>query len=904
MTAVWMRFRAEVRSQWKTWLPLAVVAGIAGGFVIAAVAGASRTDSALARHLRAYHLRDAAISFDNSTPHVKRTYERIAASPLVQAAALDREVAYCARDAQGRSLIDNGPEATWFVVSIDGRDGAALDRPKLLAGRAPDPTHPREALLDSRSAQRLGVRPGDVIPIRVFPFFGPGQLGEFHCDPKNRNPHQAGIPTRRVVREILVSCPQRRSCERARALIGHLYAQLAGGASFARLAREFSDDPTRSAGGRQWIGGDLSGPWFDAATLSTAFRLRTGAISRPLRSSYGWQIVQPLSPLLPAGPLVRLKVVGIRATTDPYPIGKVLLTPAFNRLYGFDSVYYDREIQVRLRRGAADLPAFRRKFLGGGPFLDPESDPAAKIERSIHEQAQALRLAAAAGALLVFVLIAQAFARVASFAAAQQTTLRALGMSRDQLVALGAARAAAIALPAAALAAGVAVALSPLTPIGLARELEPRPGFALDLLDVAVGSLFILVAMVAAGVYAASLAATEPVGTGTTPSATRRVPMADSFARWGFPPTFACGVRLALARGRRTTAVPVGATLLASVTAVSVVAVSLTFTASLQHLLATPGLYGQNWDYRSNYGVPSPASVRADPSLSDVAWGGFQNSALLNGRQFGVVAMDNLKGRIDPVVIAGRAPEGPDEILLAPKTLDSLGLRVGDSVQVRVVRTRRMRIVGRGVVPEATFNELGWGAAMTWQAYSRLAHVPSQSPPQPYSFEARIALGADRRATLARLERRFVWPAPGPPQTIADFGGVRTLPLVVSALLAAIATAALAHALVMAIRRRRRHLAALKTLGFDRRQIQATIAWQATTFAAIGLLVGLPLGVALGRWAWTLLAEQIGVVPDSVTPVPLILLVVPAAVLLANLVAILPARAAAMTPAASVLRAE
>ena len=65
-----------------------------------------------------------------------------------------------------------------------------------------------------------------------------------------------------------------------------------------------------------------------------------------------------------------------------------------------------------------------------------------------------------------------------------------------------------------------------------------------------------------------------------------------------------------------------------------------------------------------------------------------------------------------------------------------------------------------------------------------------------------------------------------------------------------------------------------------------------------------PLGVSLGRWAWTLFAEQIGVVPEPVTPLSLILLVVPAAVLLANLVALLPAHKAARTPAALALRAE
>jgi ABC-type lipoprotein release transport system permease subunit len=130
------------------------------------------------------------------------------------------------------------------------------------------------------------------------------------------------------------------------------------------------------------------------------------------------------------------------------------------------------------------------------------------------------------------------------------------------------------------------------------------------------------------------------------------------------------------------------------------------------------------------------------------------------------------------------------------------------------------------------------------------------------------------------------------------------MPLVLSALLVAIAAGALAHTLVMAIRRRARDLAILKTLGFDRRQVLATVAWQATTFAAVGLLVGLPLGLAVGRWAWNLFADEFGVVPEPVLPVPLILLVVPGAILLANLVAVFPARIAARTQPAVVLRAE
>jgi PPIC-type PPIASE domain/FtsX-like permease family len=900
VAAVWLRFRAELRSRWRTWLALAVLAGTAGGLVIAGIAAARRTDSALARHLEAYRFPDGTLDFSNST--ARSTIAQVASLPPVRASALDAELAYCARDASNRPVIDNGPQAVEFLVSLDGHDGRALHRPKLFAGREPDPTRPREVLLDSRTAQRFGVRPGDVIPIRVFPHFGSGDLGEFRCDPRARNLHQPGLPIRREVRHILIACPKPRSCLDAKVLIDRLHARLERGADFATLAKKYSDDrDSKRQGGLYWATrGQTVEPF-----VSTAFRLPTGAISHPLKTRFGWHIVQPLSSPVPGGPRVLLRVVGVKATTDPYPLGKVLLTPAFDRVYGFDSLYFDNELSVRLRHGADDLPAFRAAILrigqrvgpGGTAGIDLEQDQAAKIERSIHHQAQALRLAAAVGALLAFVLLAQALVRLAWLSASRNAVLRALGMTDDQLVAVGVLRAAAIALPAAALAAAVAAALSPLSPIGLANELEPNPGFAFDPLSIALGFVAVFIALTLAGAYASSRATREPVLAAAT--VTGRVPPADAFARWGFPATLVSGVRFALARGRGATAVPVGATVLVGVLAASVVAIALTFTASLDHLFSTPRLYGQNWDYRSNYDILSSAAARSDGSLSDVARGDFNNSVLLNGRQVGAVTMDSIKGRIAPVVTKGRAPEATDEILLASKTLSALGLHVGDTVEARVKRSLRMRIVGEGVVPEGNFNELGKGAALTFEAYRQL-----DPRAQPGSFEARIAPGADRRATLGRLERRYVWPAPGPPKTVADFGGVRELPLVVSGLLAAIAVAVLAHALVMATRRRRRHLAVLKTLGFDRGQVLATVAWQATTLATLALVLGLPLGVSLGRWAWTLFAEQIGVVPEPVTPLPLILLVVPAAILLANLVALLPAHNAARTPAALALRAE
>ena len=65
----------------------------------------------------------------------------------------------------------------------------------------------------------------------------------------------------------------------------------------------------------------------------------------------------------------------------------------------------------------------------------------------------------------------------------------------------------------------------------------------------------------------------------------------------------------------------------------------------------------------------------------------------------------------------------------------------------------------------------------------------------------------------------------------------------------------------------------------------------------------MPVGIAAGRWLWLLFARDIGVIPVALTPA-FAFVVGPAALLLAALMAALPARAAAKTQPALVLRTE
>ena len=116
---------------------------------------------------------------------------------------------------------------------------------------------------------------------------------------------------------------------------------------------------------------------------------------------------------------------------------------------------------------------------------------------------------------------------------------------------------------------------------------------------------------------------------------------------------------------------------------------------------------------------------------------------------------------------------------------------------------------------------------------------------------------------------------------------------------------ALGHVLTSAVRRRRHDLAVLRALGFRPLQVAACVGWQAVTVSLVALVVGIPLGIAAGRWSWRWVADVDAAASTSRpwrqrSPS----LSVPAALLLANAMAALPARRAARLRPADVLRAE
>ena len=142
------------------------------------------------------------------------------------------------------------------------------------------------------------------------------------------------------------------------------------------------------------------------------------------------------------------------------------------------------------------------------------------------------------------------------------------------------------------------------------------------------------------------------------------------------------------------------------------------------------------------------------------------------------------------------------------------------------------------------------------------------------------------------------------PTKVKDLERVQTVPVATAGLLTLVAVAALSHLLVVSVRERRRELALLRTLGFTRRQLRATVGWHAAVVVTVALVVGLPLGLAAGRILWTWFESDLHAAAPAEVPWVWLALAVPVAILAGQLVAALPGRRAASTRPAVALREE
>lgn len=633
--------------------------------------------------------------------------------------------------------------------------------------------------------------------------------------------------------------------------------------------------------------------------------------------------------ITPAGPKVALRVVGIEASEYEFPSTStpsytVYTTQAFGRMYDAKTVLFHQYF-VSLRHGAAALPRFesRARSFGALSFLDLDSF-GATITTAIEPQADGWWILSGLVALVGIVVVFQALLRQAVLESEVFPALRALGASRRQLAGLVIARTAATAFLGAVLAVALAVVLSVLTPVGEARVADPSPGFSLDPWLLVPGACIAFAVVMLLGLWPAVRATrtTRPEEGITRPS---RVAVVLSSA--GAPPSTLIGVRHALERGRGRSAVPVGSALVGAILAVAALSATAVFGSSLSNLTSSPALYGQGFDAWYSLNATGTPIQNADmvaavqrPGIIAVTMG-IAGDVDIDGRVVDALAGQSLRGPLLITVSNGRLPSARDEVVLGRSTMREVGAHVGSVVRVTEpssgggIRSGTFRVVGTAVFPP-DFNGQGMGSGAVFTLRS-LAGDPCRSGAAT-ACEVQVAArdggalllqaasGPKGHAALDSLARAYPTSVnvPVPPTNLVNFGEAVNFPLIFGVVVALFGVATLLHFLVVSVARRRREVGILKSLGFVRRQVALSVSWQATTIALIGIVVGVPLGIALGRGVWSAFATNLGVFPQLVVNGVFLVLMACGVLVVANVLAVGPALASARRPSASLLKAE
>jgi hypothetical protein len=624
---------------------------------------------------------------------------------------------------------------------------------------------------------------------------------------------------------------------------------------------------------------------------------------------------------------------------------RVLLSPAFARsgqAQSFNPAGGGSYVVLRPGADAAmfasQAAALAKRYGVGDVQVVHLATEYAATQRAIRPEAVALAIFATLTSLIALAIVGQLLSRQLILDSAEFPILRALGMSRPRLAVLSLARVAIVTTAGAVVAVAAAFAASPLMPIGPARFAEPSPGIDVNLPVLGAGFAIIVIVPLLVLAPAAVRAATRapgPLGVAEPAAPVRPARLAPALGLAGSV-SGSLGVRMALEPGHGRTAVPVRSALVGTAAAVAAVVAALVFGTSFLWLVHTPHRYGQNWAQQLDLQVGSIPVTMGQRVLGRVTgltgyaggnYGQVSVAAPGSGGRSGsgtvvpAIGIDQLHGRGFLTLLTGRAPAGPHQIALGPRTLHTLGVHVGQRVMVSAHgQASMMRVMGSAVfaafsVGGGSATDLGTGAAVSASVLSQPNPPACVGRMTCYNFFLlRYRPGTDLPAAASRL-RAAVTRAGCPPglclvttdqrpSDIRDYTGVRDTPLVLGALLGMLAVGMLSHALLAGVRRRYRDLALLKTLGLVRSQLLGVVCWQASTLAAVAVLAGLPLGVLAGRWAWVVFAGSAGVAGQANVPVPLVLLAIPVTLLLANLIAAGPCWTAARVPAATVLRGE
>jgi hypothetical protein len=606
-------------------------------------------------------------------------------------------------------------------------------------------------------------------------------------------------------------------------------------------------------------------------------------------------------------------------------------TPAFTRQFLMCcSNYTETGIQVTFPRYLGAVNTELERVLPAN-FPDPlvGATTVAKAERAIKPESIALGVFGGIAALAALLIAAQIIGRQLRLDIDDLRTLQALGAdpattALDSLIGIMGA-----VVIGSLLAVGVAVGLSPLAPIGPVRPVDPTPGISLDWTVLGLGFAILVVTLATVALLLAYRAIPRRADERRARVEGRRSSLAGAAAAIGLSTPAVTGVRFALEPGVGRNSVPVRSAILGTALAVVVVVTTVTFSASLNTLVSHPRLYGWNWDSILSAGggsgdIPQRQATElldGDPYVK--SWSGAYADDLRFDGQVTPVLGERAGTPVQPPVLVGHGLRGDNEVVLGAITLAQLDKHVGDTVTessgtgtprlLTIVGVDTLPTIGSGGGPHL---EMGTGALLSSDLIPPAAKDPFDDPTTgPQEIFVNFRPGVNHRAALDSLNTIagkltntfnfgvFVGSVLRPAE-IVNYRSMGTTPAILGSALAAGAVVALGLTLVASVRRRRRDLALLKTLGSTRRQLASVVAWQSSVVVFIGTVIGVPLGIVLGRVLWTVFADEIHVVPTPSVPSLSIALIAVGALALANIVAAIPGRIAARTPTALLLRAE
>ncbi len=547
--------------------------------------------------------------------------------------------------------------------------------------------------------------------------------------------------------------------------------------------------------------------------------------------------------------------------------------------------------------GHTDNVVYAQSALDLAPGPTSERDVSAQVatfgyevqerrSESVASTSQALRplhvVVVALGALVLLatlVVAAQLLQRERERWRRDDAILIALGFTRWQVASAHVATALLLTPLIVVIALATMWLASPIAPLGPLHDVDPAQGFALDLTMAAFGVLAIVLVILGLAMSYAWPGA----GTASTPRRrTRRVaPL--PIRR----PAALAGLSLGLvgAAGRSRIVRSIGTI----ATAVALTAFVATAVASARDLTHTPARYGLGGDVLAltpygNQSLPVLDEMFAgDPAVRAAA--AYKSlTVLVEGEVVAGMAALPVKDELWPTILRGLPPRGADEVALGAETMESIGADLGDTVGVQVVNFNgspaadpvALRISGVATFPPVVqigfdHARLGTGLIVGDAAYARLQGDVTDDPEWTIldltdGVDADEFIAAHPEGIPEPSQIATSWFTDARPAEILQLEEVMSL--LVGAVIVAflVVVAVLVHALWSQARSRRRELATLEAIGFTRRQLGEVVAWQSVPVALIAVLIGMPIGILLGRWAFTAFARAFDVVDRPTTP--------------------------------------